>query len=373
MGSAGTRRTWRLLAGAVLLLLPAGLAGCSGLGREINEALPEFMQYDPGREEEERLGAVRRWREASPEEVAAQKSAWDEAVAFHAAENYEEAGKALEAYLENYPEAAFDRNARWLLGDTRMKLDDYDGAFAALKGYVERYPVSDLSAEIAAREYAMGLEYLSGRRSTFFGIFSHESTGIEILKHVVESFPRGATADDAQWAIANWYLDDEDWEEAWGAFTLLVERFPDSEWRGAAQYRRAYAHYRMVKGIVYDIETIEAARDEFLAYLNDNPEGDRVVEAREKVDLLYEMICEKDVRIGDWYIGQGKPGAARFYLERAARRTPPARASGEARALLDGLGAPPAIEPPGRPGVPSAAPESAPSGPGPESAPESRP
>ena len=77
-------------------------------------------------------------------------------------------------------------------------------------------------------------------------------------------------------------------------------------------------------------DTIKA----FRTYLKQYPEGDRRKEANEHIAFVIELLGEKQVRLAQWYIGQDKPRAARFFLLRCLRLWPHSQAVAEARELL---------------------------------------
>src|SRR4029079_10366878 len=56
---------------AVLLVL---CCGCTGLGRKVNQSLPEFMRGDPGKEEKERISHLQQ-RLAAPPGASAPRTA----------------------------------------------------------------------------------------------------------------------------------------------------------------------------------------------------------------------------------------------------------------------------------------------------------
>lgn len=332
--STATARFRGMRVASLIILLPAFCCACSGLGREFNQALPEFMRSDPGAKEKEIYANVRRAREWSEAELADQRRLFEQAREAFRDGRHDEAASLLEDYLERYPVSSRDEQVRFLLGRSHYEDDEYQAAFSAFKDFAELYVVSDHTSEVMEYEYRMGKDFIEGNRSILFGIISNRGRGEEILNHVVERFPNGERAPDAQWLLSRYYMKEESWEKAAGAFGFLADNYPDSEWFGAARYYQAYGLYRQVKGPQYDPGIIRRAREAFEAYLRQVPEGAWREDAVTLRDQLERMEAEHLLLVGEWYLDQGRPYSARYYFESTRVRFPGTPAAERARELL---------------------------------------
>jgi outer membrane assembly lipoprotein YfiO len=308
------------------------LGGCSGLGRKINQALPEFLRSDPGEEEIARLGKRRRSLTRSVDEVAAIRLSYDQALSMHKRGEHEESAEALEVLIETYPDSSYDQAARLLQIRAYIGDDEFYDASVALRAFLQRHPGSERSGEVEELAYSMAEGYLSGDQDLW--VFDRRGDGIKLLEDLVIHFPNGRLADDAWWRISQYHLEDDEWIEAQAAFDAIVDRHKDSEWAPISLYYRGYCRFQQIKGVAYDVENMRAALKDFNSYLKQYPEGAEAADARVKVGQVREKIARKNLSIARWYEGRGKPGAARFYYQFTVARFGDTQAAEQARFLL---------------------------------------
>ncbi len=346
---------------AALVLAAAALAGCRGLSREFNQSLPEFIRADPGAEEMEIFAKIRQTRDWTEEDLNRQKELFDAALGAYEEGRYDEAADLIEEFLEQYPGSVYDERARFVMGDAHFRDDEWGHAFTVSKDFAALYPVSIYGPQVMETEYAMGKDYIEGRRATFFGIFTQRGTGEKIMNHIVEAFPSGARAPDAQWALGRYYMEDDDWVKARTAFQYLADHYRTSEWYAPSLYYAAYCAYRRVKGTVYDPRVVAESKIAFETYLREAPDGPWRADAEAIASELEETQAAHLYEVGDWYVGQGKEYTARYYFLKVVTLHPRTGAAVPAQKGLDRLGsgepsptpppepdsgAPPAAEPP---------------------------
>jgi outer membrane protein assembly factor BamD (BamD/ComL family) len=313
------------------------LSGCTGLGRRVNQALPEFMRGEPGKEERERIQTLQTRLEAPPGASAARTQAFESAKRAYDNCRFDDAASLFEDFIDDYPSSEYDEEARYLWGESHYRDNDYSNAFSAYKAYAEAYPVSNRAPEIEERVYTMGCCYLSGKRKTFFGMFSNKGVGEEMFIWLVQTYPNAARADDAQWNLSRYYVCDQEWPKATAAFDFLVKQYPTSEWLPAAKYYTGYTRYRQVKGTRYDQTIVRESRKRFAAYVEEYPDGQWRAEAERLICILDNIAAEKLLNIAQWYITQGKRWSARYYLVRLETLYPSSNAACRGRAILAGL------------------------------------
>ena len=244
----------------LLVLLVASAAGCRGLSRDINQSLPEFMRAQPGEEEMEILTRVRRSRTWTEEDLKLQDSRMDQVRERLSEDRLDDAIDLLETYLEDFPNSKADEEARFLLAKAQKDDDAYAKSFDTLKDFTLLYPVSDHGEDVMNMLFEMGRSYLAGERSTLFGIFSNTGKGRDIMTHLVESYPSGVRAADAEWALGEYAYENDEWERAAASYGFLVEQYPTSEWVPMARLKKARSLHQQVKGAAYDPVTMKEAR-----------------------------------------------------------------------------------------------------------------
>ncbi|MAG57593.1 MAG: hypothetical protein CMJ83_14975 [Planctomycetes bacterium] len=320
---------------AILIVLAALLSGCTGLSREINQAMPEFLRSEPGEEEMAIFRKVRRTREWTEEDLQDQRDQVANIGRLRAEKEWPDAIARIEDFLEQFPVSKSDEKVRYWLGDAYYQDDDWDRAFANWRDFTALHPVSDYNVGLTERLYAMGSEFIDGERSTFFGLFSHRGTGVKIFNHLIETFPSTPRAADAQWKIGMYHLEEESWPDAELAFNFIVEQYDTSEWYKPALYYTAYCRYRQVKGIVYDPVMKKRAKEGFELYLSKAGDDARWREDATAIAAeLNEQQAAQMLSVAEWLIDQDKPYSARYYLLSVMTRYPVSQAAARARELL---------------------------------------
>ncbi len=317
---------------ALIAVVIAFGGGCRSFGRKFNEALPEFLRSDPGADEVERYRQRARVLKRTPEEIAAAHEAFLGAKSLLEAGDHENAAVAFEEFLEEYPDTSDDKEARFLLIKAYLGDEEFDDAKKAIKTFLSTYPITSYNDELEDIMYTLAVEYLNGDHDSF--IFSSKGDGVSLLRDLVLYFPNGIHAADAQWKLGKWYYDEEDWIEAEAAYAAIVENHPDSPWAPRAQYNRGLTRFAQVKGPEYDGDIMRSALADFRLYLDRYPEGDRREKAKAHIETLRELLAEKELLIGEWYLDHDWPRAARFYFTKTVDHHQGTRAAQRAAALL---------------------------------------
>ncbi len=334
----------------LLLLLPF-FASCRSLSREVNSALPDFLRASPGGEEMKLFKELHEGRAWSADDLERQDRLRSDIVQVYQSGDWEECGELVRGYIDDFAISRHDQELRFLLADSLYRDDEWDLSFDAFKEYLALYPVSSWSEPSMQIIYRMGLECIEGRRSAFLGIFGRRAKGVEMLRNLVETFPGGGRAADAQWALARYSMHEGDHVAAVEEFGVLVERWPESEWNAAALYYAAWCRYRLIKGEAYDGATMEQARDSFERYLREARHQGWADEARAALGEIVELEAQHQLTVAEWYLGMEKPWAARYWLTKLTVLHGSTAAGQRAKVLLDML--------PGAAVVPATAPATA--------------
>jgi outer membrane protein assembly factor BamD (BamD/ComL family) len=322
------------IARALILVVLALGCGCSALGRKANQALPEFMRGDPGKEEKERIQQIQQRLDAPAGASVARTRAFENAKRLFTQCNFDAAASALEDFIDDFPGSEFDEEAKYLLGEAHYRANDYSDSFDAFKVYAESYPVSNRAPCIQERVYAMGCAYLSGRRKSFLGLLSNRGVGEEMFTWLVQTYPNARRAPDAQWALGRYYVNEKDWPKATTAFDYLAKQYPNSEWYAGARYFTAYTRYRQVKGTRYDPGIVREARSRFVSYVKDFPTGQWRADAERLICILDNIAAQYLLNVANWYVDQDKCWSARYYLEKLLSLYPNTNAAVCATQLL---------------------------------------
>ncbi len=258
--------------------------------------------------------------------------------------DYEDAQDAFEEFVERYADSSYAEEAAFLLTKSVLAQGDAKQTFLLYKQFLKDYPLSEHLPEIEENLYAIGLDYLEGRRKGFLGIFGGESIGIDVLEYVVETFPRGKRGVDATRVLGNYHYDHEEWPDAIAEYGELRKNYPESEWKSLADFRIATSYFNQIRGAEYDRDLCDKAREEFSNYIRLFPEGSQIQVAREKLRTARELLSHKDYLIGRFYVSNGKPDAAVRYYRSAVEALPECEWAERSRVELHRLVPPPSAK-----------------------------
>ena len=321
----------RLWAGLVALLL---LAGCAG---------------DP----EQRSPAQSRWRKgsgwrATPAQGGRRLSP---SVLLQDSREAQDSGQhqdAIRGFLalrEHYPDSVEAKavTTSFLIAECYYNLGEerYEEAYPHYLAVLKANPDAETLKTTLERIHAIGIAFLDGRaRRVFLGI-SYRSPvyGVEILlgaeNGLVSSYPFLKLSEDALMKVARHYFDKKEYDQAEEVFDRLIRDYPASEWVEAAEYQQALSVFLQVRGVDYDQEAMRKARSRFSVYLQHNPRGNWVDEARGSLRRISEMEAQHDLQIAKYYLRESQPEAARLYLRAVLFNNPLTDAAREAKEIHD--------------------------------------
>jgi len=202
----------------------------------------------------------KRIADCTPEEII--EAAWKA----YDLEDYDEAAHLASYIPENFPDRPEAEEALYLAGDSCFQIEEYWQSFKHFEELLKRYPVSQYVGDIAERDFLIGESFLNEPPGLFGHLFTNRSRGVRVMNHLVTNFSHHPLADDAQMAVADYYFDDEEYEDAAFNYKQLVKRYAASEWAEKATFRLGLSHLKSSKGYSYDRESLLKAWVSFSHY-----------------------------------------------------------------------------------------------------------
>ena len=232
----------------------------------------------------------------------------------------------------------------FLIGECYYHLGNYDKAIEAYREvYQKRKPDGEVLAKTFQRIYDIALDYIREKAVCSFLFISYNcpSHGIDLLVKedgLITEYPNLSFADDAIYEIGRYYFETGQYAEAVPIYERIVRDYPQSEWRGLAEYYMALSTYKQIRGIDYDEKVIEDTERKFRTYLENNPRGPQAADAREKQREITEKLGEKNLNIAKFYLRESEPASAKIYLRVVLERYTSSTAAREAREIQRQLG-----------------------------------
>ena len=253
-----------------------------------------------------------------------------------AAEIYQD---AIDLYL--YEDEGPSRGpliARVRLDLTRALVEsrNFDEALRVTEEIFDSDPGPQTLEEALFIRYNIGFSYLTGATRRLFGLdVNAESRGLEVLNGLIDDYPFMNFSDDAIFHCGNWYLKNDQPEEAERYLTRLVREYPESEWVAPAQLLAGDAAMAQLKGVDYDLGILVSAEQHYRRYLRLFPGQGDAARARESLELIESFKAQRRLRIADFYIRIEKYDSAIIYLEKVLLEAAGSRESEEARRILE--------------------------------------
>jgi outer membrane protein assembly factor BamD (BamD/ComL family) len=282
-----------------------------------------------------------------------------EARALHEKGDFANARRYAEAVWKGHEESEEAEEALYLLADCRRRLRQGTRSFDNYKKFVDKYPNSRFAVGIAVGEYELGMAYIRGEMSGFLFFGADPSYGTRVLDHMQIHFRNHSLADDALVNVADFFMKDDDYEQAADALKRLLAEYPRSEHTLWARFQFARTLWLQNQGPLYDERVLIQSRRAFEDYVGTARllgEGERQkeqIESAEKMVLrINERLAEKEYLIGRFYERTKAPGSALFYYRHCVRTYPGtefaatcAKRAGEIEAAAAPAPAPPPEEP----------------------------
>ena len=212
----------------------------------------------------------------------------------------------------------------------------FDEALRVTDEIFESDPGPQTLEESLQIRYNIGFSYLTGATRRLFGLeVNAESRGLEVLNNLIKDYPFMNFTDDAIFHCGNWYLKNNQPDEAERYFTRLVREYPESDWIAAAQLLAGDAAMAQLKGVDYDLGILVNAERYYRRYLRLFPGQGDAARARESLEQIEAFKARRRLQIADFYIRIEKFESARIYLEKVLLEFNGTPEAAEARQVLE--------------------------------------
>jgi len=252
-----------------------------------------------------------------------------EARAFHAKGDYKDARPYAESVWKNYPESDEAEEALFLLADSRRHLKQGTRAFESYRKFVDKYPNSKFSVGVANGEYELGIAYLKGDMPGFLFFGADKSYGTRVLDHMQIHFRNYSLADDALVACADYFMKDQDYEQASDTLKRLLAEYPRSEHTLWARFQFARTLWLQNQGPLYDERVLIQSRRAYEDYVGTARQAGQAERQKEQIENAEQMIvrinerlAEKEYLIGRFYERTKAPRSALYYYRHCAQTYP---------------------------------------------------
>jgi len=257
------------------------------------------------------------------------------------AKKYGDAIKYFRGVDEKHAESPQAEEALYLLADTRRLNRKGQSSYQTYRRFVERYPNSRYSVAVAEGEFQLGLDHFEGRIPGFWFFGPDEKLGVTLLEHMQLHFPNHSLADDALVRVAEWQIEEKEYNDATDVLRRLLSTYPRSPHRFWARYHLARTLWLRNAGTLYDEQLLIRSRRAFEDYVAtaklagvEDEQAERVTEAQKMIGRIDERRSEREYENGRFYERTGYPQSALVHYHSCVKHWPDTPAAKRSRARI---------------------------------------
>lgn len=271
---------------------------------------------------------------------AVEKSASEQLHKAQALETEGELKKAIGAYralLKAFPESGAGPQAQFKIAELNEQIGEPERAFTAYGKYLSAYPRGKEFDTVVERQFGIAKAFLDGERRKLFGVktFPSMERAQKMFEEIVKSAPYSKFAPLAQFNIGMTFEKQGNYPEAIAAYQLAVDKYPNDEVAGDAQYQIGYVQMHLVENGSNDQSARVKARDAFEDFAVRYPQSEKLQQARENIGKLSGTDLKKNLEVARFYEKTKNYKAAIIYYNEVIRGDKKAAEAGEARKAID--------------------------------------
>lgn len=253
------------------------------------------------------------------------------AVAQRDAGNLLPALQALTLLATRSQDPAIREAAHFERAMTFYKAGGYYEAYHDFEGFILKFPQSERVTRAKQMEMSSALELAKAGKSTFLGLTTTSSTGVDYLNDALRRYPREDFAPEYLQKLGMFYYNREEYERAAEVFARVLELYGDAPDAVLALYMVARTaeqrHQRLstFDTVDYDVRPLRDARRHYERFLE---EADRMRKlpdpakkwvdgilptVKERLGGVYERLLRKQLKTAEYYDWKGLPWSAEPY------------------------------------------------------------
>lgn len=277
------------------------------------------------------------------------RTAYGEAEALFAQQQYAEAAKKFETAADRWPDSPLEEDALFMAGESYFLSDQYYRASNTYTRLLKKYENSRHLDKIMARHFSVGrywdevsqvvYDYAPNVTDKTRPWLDPQGNAVAVYESIRLNDPTGPLADDAVMAAANAHFLNNRFEDAAYHYDLVRTEYPKSEHQRQAHLLALQSHLRAYQGPQYDAAPLKAAEkivDDTLRLY-----GRELGEERTRLEQTRREIREerarRDFETAEYYRKLGFNGSARYYYQQLAKNFADTSYAEQSRAQLAAL------------------------------------
>ena len=265
------------------------------------------------------------------------------------AEDYRGACREYQKLVKHFPDSILAARAQFRSGRCLEKMSKYTKAFETYQSVIDKYPNFGEPESVIERQFAIAEMYYRGKKKGIpflnIGLFSGKDDAVKFLDQIAKNAPFSKYAEKGKFMAGvmleemERYEDDAQGEGAITAYEFVVDRFPEGEFADDAQYRIGMCYYAMAAKARHNKKAFNGAIRNFRKYIRLYPKGEYIEEAKAKINELDFKAAKGTYQVGEFYEKKGEIEAAVIYYREVVEKYPLSEWAEKAEKRIEVLGA----------------------------------
>ncbi len=266
---------------------------------------------------------------------------------------------ALTLLATRIPDVAIRENAQFERAQTYYKSGAYYESYHDFEGFILKFPQSERITAAKRMEMTSALELAKVGKSTWLGLATTSTTGVDFLHDALRRYPHEDFAPDFQQKLGMFFYERAEYDRAAEEFARVLDQYGDTPEVVLGLYMLGRTAEVRFDTIDYDVKPLKDSRRNYERFLEEadrmrriSDQAKRWVDAlvpavRERLAAVYERMLLKQLATAEYYDWKALPWSAEpYYLsilrdETTFRKVLPAfpetKASKKARVRLTEL------------------------------------
>ncbi len=248
--------------------------------------------------------------------------------------------KAIGAYralLKGFPASGAAPQAQFKIAELQEQTGEPERAFNSYGKYISNYPRGKEFDTVVERQFAIAKAFLEGERRKLWGMktFSSMERAQKMFEEIVKNAPYSKEAPLAQFNIGMALEKQGQYAEAVAAYQLAVDKYPNDDVAGDAQYQIGYVQMHLIEDGSNDAASRVKARDAFEDFTVRYPQSEKIPQARENIAKLSGTSLKKNLDVARFYEKTKNFKAATIYYNQVIQDGKDAPEAAQARKAIE--------------------------------------
>lgn len=241
--------------------------------------------------------------------------------------------RAFDVLAGKVPDPAIRETAHFERAVTYYKAGAYYEAYHDFEAFILKFPQSERVTSAKKMEMTAALDLARVGKSTWLGLATTSTTGVDYLHDALRRYPREDFAPDFFQKLGMFFYEKEDYDRAGEEFTRVLEQYGEAPEAVLALYmlgrtsERRHERMSTFDTVDYDVRPLKDARRYYERFLEEADHMRKLPDpakkwvdgilatVKERLTTVYERMLRKQLKTAEYYDWKGLPWSAEpFYV-----------------------------------------------------------